>query len=41
MSAELETRLWIGGATAAGEGEGIPVENPFTEETLATVGSVT
>jgi acyl-CoA reductase-like NAD-dependent aldehyde dehydrogenase len=37
--AELETRLLINGEQVAGEGQGIEVENPFTEETLATVGA--
>jgi acyl-CoA reductase-like NAD-dependent aldehyde dehydrogenase len=32
-----ETRLLIGGEQVAGEGEPLPVENPFTEETLASV----
>jgi betaine-aldehyde dehydrogenase len=33
-----ETRLLIGGEQVAGEGEPLPVENPFTEETIASVG---
>jgi acyl-CoA reductase-like NAD-dependent aldehyde dehydrogenase len=33
-----ETRLLIRGEQVAGEGEPLAVENPFTEETLATVG---
>jgi acyl-CoA reductase-like NAD-dependent aldehyde dehydrogenase len=37
--AELETRLLIGGEQVAGDGEKIVVENPFTEEALATVGA--
>jgi betaine-aldehyde dehydrogenase len=37
--AELETRLLINGEQVAGEGQEIEVENPFTEETLATVGA--
>jgi acyl-CoA reductase-like NAD-dependent aldehyde dehydrogenase len=37
--AELETRLLIGGELVAGDGEAIAVENPFTEETVATVGA--
>jgi betaine-aldehyde dehydrogenase len=36
---DLETRLLIGGEQVAGEGAAIEVENPFTEETIATVGS--
>jgi betaine-aldehyde dehydrogenase len=36
---ELETRLLIGGEQVAGEGAAIEVENPYTEETIATVGS--
>ena len=39
MSAATETSLWIAGAKVAGAGSPIAVENPFTEETLATVGS--
>jgi len=35
---ELETRLLIGGEQVAGEGEGLEVENPFSEETLVAVG---
>jgi acyl-CoA reductase-like NAD-dependent aldehyde dehydrogenase len=34
----LETRLLIGGEQVAGEGGPLPVENPFTQETLAEVG---
>jgi betaine-aldehyde dehydrogenase len=34
-----ETRLLIGGKTVEGEGAGIEVENPATEEVFATVGS--
>src|SRR5215210_1447669 len=37
--AEVETQLWIGGEQVAGEGEALHVENPATEETLATLGS--
>src|SRR5919106_534637 len=37
--AEIETRMLIGGARVAGDGEGLAVENPFTEETVATVGT--
>ncbi len=36
---ELETRLLIGGEQTAGQGEGIEVENPFTEQAIATVGA--
>jgi acyl-CoA reductase-like NAD-dependent aldehyde dehydrogenase len=32
-----ETRLLIGGELVAGEGDPLAVENPYTEETLATV----
>jgi len=35
--AELETRLLIGGEQVAGGGEGLQVENPYTEESIATV----
>ena len=34
----VETRLWIAGERTAGEGEPLEVENPFTEETIASVG---
>lgn len=34
-----ETRLLIGGKMMNGEGAGLAVENPATEETVATVGS--
>ncbi len=34
-----ETRLLIGGETVEGEGAGLEVENPATEQTIATVGS--
>jgi acyl-CoA reductase-like NAD-dependent aldehyde dehydrogenase len=34
-----ETRLLIGGETVNGEGAGLEVENPATEEIVATVGS--
>ncbi|CAN5452202.1 aldehyde dehydrogenase family protein [soil metagenome] len=37
--ADLETRDLIGGEQVAGDGEVIAVENPFTEETIATVGA--
>jgi acyl-CoA reductase-like NAD-dependent aldehyde dehydrogenase len=33
-----ETRLLIGGEQVAGEGEPLEVENPFSEDTIATVG---
>ena len=33
----METRLLIGGEMVAGNGDALAVENPFTEETLATV----
>ena len=36
--ADLETRLLIGGEQIAGEGARVAVENPFTEEEIATVG---
>jgi acyl-CoA reductase-like NAD-dependent aldehyde dehydrogenase len=36
--AELETRLLIGGEQVAGDGEPLEVENPATEEMIATVG---
>ncbi len=34
-----ETRLLIGGELAAGEGPALEVENPFTEEPIASVGT--
>ncbi len=34
-----ETRLLIGGEFVAGDGAGIEVENPFTEQTIATVNA--
>ena len=34
----METRLLIGGEQAAGDGGALEVENPATEETVATVG---
>jgi betaine-aldehyde dehydrogenase len=34
-----ETRLLIGGERVAGEGEPLVVENPFTEQPVATVGT--
>ena len=36
--AQFETRLLIGGELLAGEGDPLEVENPYTEETVATVG---
>jgi acyl-CoA reductase-like NAD-dependent aldehyde dehydrogenase len=36
--AEVETRLLIGGEQVAGQGDPLEVENPFTEEPVATVG---
>jgi acyl-CoA reductase-like NAD-dependent aldehyde dehydrogenase len=36
--AQFETRLLIGGEKVAGEGDPLKVENPATEETVATVG---
>jgi len=37
--AELETRLLIGGEQVEGAGERLEVENPYSEETVATVGA--
>jgi acyl-CoA reductase-like NAD-dependent aldehyde dehydrogenase len=37
--AEIETRMLIGGERVAGDGEGLAVENPYTEETVATVAA--
>ena len=37
--AEIETRLAIGGEQIPGDGDVLAVENPFTEETVATVGA--
>jgi len=37
--AELETRMLIGGEQVAGTGPELEVENPFSEETLATVAT--
>src|SRR5215207_5721845 len=34
----MEMRLLINGEQVAGEGEKLPVENPYTEETIAEVG---
>jgi acyl-CoA reductase-like NAD-dependent aldehyde dehydrogenase len=39
MPAPLETRLLIGGEQVAGDGAALEVENPATEESLATVGA--
>ena len=36
--AGFETKLLIGGEQVAGEGERLAVENPYTEETVSTVG---
>ena len=36
---EIETRLLIGGERSAGDGDRLAVENPFTEETVATVAT--
>jgi betaine-aldehyde dehydrogenase len=36
--AGFETKLLIGGEQVAGEGERLEVENPYTEETVSTVG---
>ena len=36
---EIETRLAIGGERVAGDGGPIEVENPYTEETVATVNA--
>jgi acyl-CoA reductase-like NAD-dependent aldehyde dehydrogenase len=37
MAENPETRLLIGGEQVRGDGDPLPVENPYTEETLATV----
>jgi acyl-CoA reductase-like NAD-dependent aldehyde dehydrogenase len=37
--AEVETRLLIGGERVAGDGAPLEVENPYTEQTIATVGT--
>ena len=37
--ADLETRLLIGGERVTGDGDALEVENPATEEILASVGS--
>jgi acyl-CoA reductase-like NAD-dependent aldehyde dehydrogenase len=37
--AELETRLFIGGEPVAGGGDPLAVENPFTEDTVASPGT--
>jgi acyl-CoA reductase-like NAD-dependent aldehyde dehydrogenase len=34
----METRLLVGGERVAGDGEALPVENPYTETELGTVG---
>ncbi len=39
MSEPADTDLWIGGEAVAGSGEALEIENPFTEETVVTVGS--
>jgi acyl-CoA reductase-like NAD-dependent aldehyde dehydrogenase len=36
---EVDTRILIGGERVAGDGGALEVENPFTEETIATVGT--
>jgi acyl-CoA reductase-like NAD-dependent aldehyde dehydrogenase len=36
---ELKTRLWIGGERVTGDAEALAVENPYTEETIASVGT--
>src|SRR5687767_13258350 len=33
-----ETRLLIGGEQVAGDGPPLPIENPYSEETIADVG---
>ncbi|MGH2987785.1 MAG: aldehyde dehydrogenase family protein, partial [Solirubrobacterales bacterium] len=35
----IETTMLIGGERVAGDGEGLAVENPYTEETVATVAT--
>lgn len=37
--AAIETRLLIGGEQVAGDGERLAVENPYTEDTVATVAT--
>ena len=37
--ADFETRLLIGGERVGGEGKPLAIENPATEETIATVGA--
>jgi acyl-CoA reductase-like NAD-dependent aldehyde dehydrogenase len=37
--AGIETRMLIGGEQLAGDGDGLAVENPFTEESIETVGT--
>ncbi len=39
MAAETETRLLIGGEQVAPDGDALAVENPATEETVATTGA--
>ncbi len=39
MAERRETRLLIGGQPVAGDGEPLAVENPATEETIATVAA--
>jgi acyl-CoA reductase-like NAD-dependent aldehyde dehydrogenase len=36
---DLETSMLIGGESIAGDGQTLEVENPFTEETIASVGT--
>jgi acyl-CoA reductase-like NAD-dependent aldehyde dehydrogenase len=36
--ADVETRLLIGGEQVAGQGGALPVENPYSEQTIAEVG---
>jgi betaine-aldehyde dehydrogenase len=36
---EVETRMLVGGESIAGDGPALEVENPFTEETIASVGT--
>ena len=37
--AAIETRLMIGGERVAGDGDAIEVENPYTEQTIASVAT--
>ena len=39
MSADPSTELLIGGESVAGAGEPLEVENPYTEQTLASVAA--